>query len=482
MTDHKTDHADYPGHPGHPTYSATVRATTLVLAMFAAFAFPFSASSLTIAIPNISSEFSVAVTSITWVVAAMMLANISLSVPIGRFADLWGKRRVFNIGIVIFTVASFLCGLAPSFGVLIALRVLQGIGGAMFGTTNMAILMDVFPVQRRGFVLGLTVMCTYLGLSVGPLIGGLLTIAFSWRAIFIMTGTVALAVLVVAFISMSLLPKATEVKVSDIKINPVSTVLYMSAMLVFMYGFSSFGQHIYSYFFLGAGAVLLIIFARHELTAANPIMEMRLFKKNPNFIFSNLSALLNYAATGALTLIMTIYLVSVRGYSEHIAGLILIAQPAVMALASPLMGHLSDKRSPFIISSIGMGLCALAMLLFLTLNVGSPVILIVLNLMIVGLGFGVFSSPNTNAIMSSVTPKDFAVANSMLGTMRMVGQYSSIAVINIVLYYSIGQVAIDHASQSGLMAAFHTTFIVFALVCVAGVLLSLGRRKKPTKP
>lgn len=463
-------------------YSKTVQRTTLFLAMFASFAFPFSASSLTIAIPNIGAEFAAPATSITWVVSALMLTYIALSVPFGRFADLWGKRKVFNIGIVIFTFGSLLCALAPTFWVLIGFRVIQGIGGAMFVSTNMAILMDVYPKEKRGSVLGLSVMCTYFGLSIGPLIGGLLTDFFSWRAIFFMTAAVGLVVAVVALASMSRLSKHAGAQPGEARINPVSTVMYMVAMLVFMYGFAVFGQHIYSYIFLGVGAVLLIIFAWHELKASNPVIEMRVFKGNLNFIFSNLSALLNYAATGALTLIMTIYLESVRGYSESIAGLILIAQPVVMTIASPIMGRLSDKRSPFIISSIGMGLCAAALALFLTLNVGSSLLLVVLNLMIVGLGFGVFSSPNTNAVMSSVSPKDFGVANSMLSTMRLVGQFSSIAVINIVLYYSIGQVAIQHASQAGLMTAFHTTFIVFALVCVAGVLLSLGRKQQPKSP
>ena len=446
--------------------------------MFAAFVFPFTGSSMNIALPFIGDDFRIPAASLSWVISAMMLTNISLNVPMGRFADIWGKRRVFNIGILIFSMATLLAAFSPNFGVLIAMRVLQGIGGAMFVSTNFAILMDVYPVQQRGRVFGLSVMCTYIGLSVGPMIGGFITHYFSWRAIFIATSLIALIISFIAILSSSKLAKTTSAKPDYSSINPVSNVLYISAMLLFIYGFMSFGQHVYSYILLGGGIILLVIFARRELHTSSPVIEIRLFKGNLNFVFSNLSALFNYTTIGALLYIMTIYFIIVRGFQPDMAGFILIVQPASMALVSPLAGWLSDKRSPFIISSVGMAICALSMLFFIFLREDSPLILVILNLVLAGIGFGVFSSPNTTAVMSSIAPKDSAVANSILSTMRLVGQQFSMAILTIIMYFTLGGALISEAGTADIMRTFHSAYLVFAILCVMGVLLSLGRRSK----
>jgi MFS family permease len=153
-----------------------------------------------------------------------------------------------------------------------------------------------------------------------------------------------------------------------------------------------------------------------------------------------------------------------------------------MAIISPIAGRLSDRWSPFVLSSVGMAICAVSMLSFLFLNADSPLIHVIVNLAIVGVGFGIFSSPNTNAVMSSVSPGDFGVANSILNTMRAVGQVSSMAVITIVMHFTIGDALIAEAGSAGIMGAFNVTFVVFAVICAVGVLLSLNRRKKRGTP
>jgi EmrB/QacA subfamily drug resistance transporter len=452
------------------------RYTTLFIAMVTSLVVPFAGSSLNIAIPFIGEEFRAAATSLSWIISAMMLTNIALSVPFGRFADLWGKRRVLNTGLLVFSLGTLAGTFAPTLSVLIALRVIQGIGGAMIIATNMAILMDVFPAQERGRVLGLAVMCTYIGLSLGPVLGGLITHHFGWRAVFVTTASVALIAFVVALVSKSRLPKKAVTPVAPSAISPVSVLLYMLAMLSFMYGFTVFAQHVYSYVLLGVGLVLFVLFALHESKAASPIIEVRLFKGNRNYIFSNLAALLNYAATFALGYILAIYLEVVRGYQPDAAGFILVVQPILMAIVSPIAGRLSDRWSPFKISSIGMAICALSMLSFLFVSKDSPLIHVIINLMIVGFGFGIFSSPNTNAVMSCVSSRDFGVANSILNTMRTVGQVLSMAIITIMMHFTIGDALIEEAGIDGIMKTFNTTFIVFAIICIVGVLLSLGRK------
>jgi MFS family permease len=293
------------------------------------------------------------------------------------------------------------------------------------------------------------------------------------------TAGVALVAFAMALMSRSKLPKKAASSAESPKISPVSILLYGTAILTFMYGFTVFAQHIYSYLLLAVGVVLFVLFAWHESRAASPVIEVRLFKGNRNFILSNLAALLNYAATFALGYILAIYLEVIRGYPPGIAGLILVAQPVLMAIVSPIAGRLSDRWSPFKISSIGMAICAVSMLSFLFLSHDSPLIHVVINLMVVGFGFGVFSSPNTNAVMSCVSNRDFGVANSILSTMRGIGQVASMAIITIVMHFTIGDALIEEAGTAGIMRTFNTTFIVFAAICAIGVFLSLNRGRKP---
>jgi EmrB/QacA subfamily drug resistance transporter len=459
--------------------SKFTRRTTLFIAMVTSFAVPFAGSSLNIAVPFIGEEFRTAATSLSWIISAMMLTNIALSVPFGRIADLWGKYRVLYAGIFTFFLGTLMGAFAPSFALLIVFRVVQGVGAAMIVATNIAILMDAFAARERGRVLGLTVMSTYVGLSLGPVLGGLITHHLGWRAVFTVTAGVSLAVFIVALANRPKLPAGAAAPAALPNISPVSILLYMVTMLAFMYGFTTFAQHIYSYFLLAAGLVLFVLFVWHESRAASPVIEVRLFRGNRNFILSNLTALLNYAATFALGYILAIYLEVVKGYQPDVAGLILVAQPLVMAIVSPIAGRLSDRWSPFKMASIGMMICVLSMLSFLFIGQDSPLIHVIVNLMVVGFGFGVFSSPNTNAVMSCVSNRDFGVASSILGTMRGVGQVMSMAIITIVMHFTIGDALIEEAGTAGIMGAFNMTFIVFAALCAIGVLFSLNRKKKP---
>jgi MFS family permease len=470
-----------------------VQRTTLIIAMFAAFIFPFTASSMNIAIPLIGKEFEVIATSLSWVVSALMLTSIALSVPFGRFADLWGKRRIFNIGIFVFFAATLVITFTPSFPFLIVFRILQGVGAAMFTSTNNALLMDVFPASERGRVLGLSVMATYIGLTCGPVFSGFIVHYLGWRAVFTITALFTLVVFIIAIVSSSRLSKnqmpALGILDADVAggraggvgINPANIVLYMLAILSTMYGLTIFSQNIYSYIFLGAGIVLFVVFAKHATMVDRPVIEVRLFRNNLRFVTSNAVALLQYSATFALGYIMSIYLQVVKGFPADIAGLILIAQPLMMAIISPIVGRLSDRRSPFNIASIGMAICAVAMLSLLTIDENASLLHIILNLLAVGVGFGIFTSPNTNAILSCVSPKDYSVANSILGTMRSSGQLISMAIITIVTHFSIGDMLIEAAGTAGIMATFRMSFLVFAIICAFGVALSLAKTKSSDK-
>jgi len=459
----------------------TIQRATLFISMLVSFVFPFSASSLSIAVPFIGEELRIPAASLPYIISAMLLVNLSLNVPFGRFADLWGRRKLFTLGICIFAVSTFTAAFATSFWMLIVVRVFQGVGGAMFVSTNMAILVDVYPREQRGRVLGLSLMCTYLGLSFGPVTGGLLVHYLSWNAVFFFTSSVALIVFVVSLVILMRMTKASDVTRRQVIINPVSIILYISAMLVFMVGLITLGQGAFSLCCLGIGSLLWFIFARHAMRAQSPVIKVGLFKNNSIFVFSNLAVTFIFAATAALAFVLTIYLVVVRGFAPNIAGLTLIAQPVTVSLISPIIGRISDKRSPFFLASLGMAICSLSLLLFLFLNEDTPLIFVIINLVLTGIGIGIFTTPNTNVVMSSIAPKDLAMANSINSTMRLFGQLSSMAIVTIITHFVIGDALISEAPLYDIMRTIHLVIIVMAVICVLGALLSLRSKKKPTE-
>ncbi|MDR0843481.1 MAG: MFS transporter [Acidobacteriota bacterium] len=457
---------------------------TLLVSIVTNFVNPFAGTALTVAVPIIGSEFHSSATTLSWIVSAYMFCTVSLSVPFGRIADIRGRRRVLVTGILLFAVMTYLATLAQSMAVFIAFRVLMGIGSAMIFATNIPILIDVYPARMRGKVLGISVAAVYIGLACGPVIGGIVTHAFGWRTVLVLISVIALCAFLVAFVW---LPKeagratgaATSSSGARKKMGPASIALYIASMLLFMYGFTTFAQNVISYFILTAGIAVFFFYLRHESSADTPIVEVRVFRNNLNFLLSNLAALFNYAATFAVGYLLSLYLQLVKGWSPDQTGFILICQPLVQTIVSPFAGRLSDRKSPYMLASFGMGCCAVALLSFILVGSDTPLWHIVVGLAVVGFGFGVFSSPNVNAIMSSVEPRDFGVASSIQSTARSLEQVIGMALITISTNFIIGDMPIDETPKELIVRTMHVSFIVFALLCVVGIFISLNRKQTP---
>jgi MFS family permease len=244
-----------------------------------------------------------------------------------------------------------------------------------------------------------------------------------------------------------------------------------------MYGFSAIATSKLAIVAIGLGIVLLICFIRHELKIENPIIQIRIFTGNIAYTFSNIAALLNYGATFAIGYLLSIYLQVVMGYTSQIAGLILISQPIVMAVCSPYAGRLSDRISPFKLASFGMALCAAGIIMFIFINSDYPLWMIILALVISGIGFGFFSSPNTNAVMACVEEKDYSVAASILATMRSLGHTSSMAIVTLIVSMYMGSSALADADPDVLIKTMRTSFIIFAVICSVGIFVSAKRKK-----
>ena len=223
------------------------------------------------------------------------------------------------------------------------------------------------------------------------------------------------------------------------------------------------------------GLLSLVAFVAWERRAAYPLLDMALFARNRVFAFSNLAALINYAATFAVGFLLSLYFQSVRGLTAQAAGGILAVQPLVQASLSPFAGRLSDRVDPRVVASAGMGLIALGLALLALAPHATPVAFVVACLVLLGAGFGLFSSPNTNAVMGSVAKRAYGVAAATLATMRLVGQMLSMGVASLVLALFVGREAVGPERAVGFVAGMRAAFGLYAVLCVAGVFASLGR-------
>lgn len=450
--------------------------STMIVAVITQFLITFNGSALNLSIPAMGSEFHVSATTIGWIVTGYLIAAAVLSVPFGRVADLTGRKRILIIGMFIFAISSAFIVFAPSFIMLLLIRIAQGIGSAMIFCTNMAILISAFSPEKRGKVLGYTVAATYIGLSAGPVVGGIMNHYLGWRSIFVLTLLISVSVFILA---VKKLP-AIKMENNGENMDFSGSIMYILMLTLIMVGLSTVSTLFYAPVLIVAGVILFILFVRHELKTKSPIVEVRLFASNIGYSFSNLAALLNYGAIFAVGYLLSIYLQEVRGFDSQISGLILISQPLIQAILSPYCGRLSDRVSPFKLASLGMGLSALGILSFTFITENYPFGLIIVNLVVVGIGFAFFSSPNTNAVMAYVEKKDYGVASSILSTMRSIGNSASMAIVTFIVAKEMGDITLAQAEPSVLVETVRISFIVFTVLCVIGIFFS-SKRKAPKK-
>jgi EmrB/QacA subfamily drug resistance transporter len=449
---------------------STLKRSALLVACLASFLTPFMSSSLNVALPSIGGEFQMDAVLLSWVPTSFLLAASMFLVPFGRLADIHGRKKIFSYGVAIFTLSSLWCGLASNGFILIAGRVLQGLGGAMMFGVGVAILTSVFPAGERGRVLGINSAAVYIGLSIGPFIGGYLTHEFGWRSIFMVN--IPLGILISIILSWKL--KGEWAEAGGAKLDIAGTILYSLSLIGIMYGFSRLPDSA-GWLLLLAGAASLAFFIRLESNAVSPMLDVRLFRENRVFGFSNLAALINYSATFAVGFLLSLYLQYARGLTPQQAGLVLVAQPLVMAIGSPYAGRLSDRIEPRIVASTGMSLIAAGLLVFVFLTPATPLWVIVTALFVLGSGFALFASPNTNAVMSSVERKRYGVASGTLATMRMTGQMLSIGIAMLIFALVVGRVQIRPDNMDKFITSVNIAFGVFSLSCVGGVFASLAR-------
>ena len=450
----------------------TLKVSTLWVVSFSVFMFPFMISSVNIALPAIQADFSANAVLLSWIATAYLLASGVVLVPAGKLGDIYGRKRIFTIGIAVFTVFTVGTAFAPSIYWIIVFRVFQGIGAAMSMATSMAILTDVFPVSERGKAIGVTVACVYIGYSVGPFAGGWLTSLLGWRSIFLINAPIGLLSLYLSIVKI----KKEWADAENERFDMIGALLYGGSLFCMMVGITTLPDWS-GIGLLSTGFIGFTIFVYYVTKTRFPVLDIRLFYSNRAFTFSSLAALINYSATYAVAFLLSLYLQYVKGMTPQTTGIILVSQPLVQALCSPMAGRLSDTIEPAVIASSGMGLTALMLLSFVFLTDTTPLLYIVSGLLILGLGFALFSSPNMNAIMSSVEKKHYGLASGTVATMRLIGQMLSMAIVTLSFSLIIGDREISISNYNTFLRSANILFITFTISCLAGTYFSLNRGK-----
>jgi EmrB/QacA subfamily drug resistance transporter len=444
--------------------------SALIIASLSAFLTPFMISSVNIALPAIGKEYKTDAVLLSWVATSYLLAASVALVPFGKLADIYGRKKIFLSGQIIITITSLLAAISVSAPMLIVVRIFQGVGGAMVFATGIAILTSVYPPQERGKVLGIAVAAVYIGLSCGPFFGGWLTQHFSWRSIFIVNIPLGLSIIWLVVWKL----KGEWIGAQGDKFDFIGSLIYGLAIVAIMYGITIIPSFM-SIGFILAGILALAGFVKWETRVRYPVFEVNLFIENKTFSFSCLAALINYSATFAVAFLLSLYLQYIKGLTPLGAGVVLIAQPIVMAVFSPLAGKLSDKIEPRVIASLGMALTTLGLILLALVTSHTTLWYIVISLLVLGFGFALFSSPNMNAIMGAVDKKYYGIASGSVGTMRLLGQMLSMGIATLVFALFIGRAEIVPELYPELIKSVKIAFIISSGLCATGIFFSLSR-------
>lgn len=450
------------------------RRAILFVVCMAHFLMPFMMSAVGIALPVIGREFDATALQLGLVETTYVLAASIFLLAMGRFGDIYGRRRVFQAGLLVFGGMGGLISQSWSIESVIVLRFLQGMGGAMVMATSMAILVSAFPAHERGKALGIAIACVYAGISCGPFIGGLLVEGFGWRSLFYLIFPLSLLTwLVTRF-------KITEewAEAAGEPFDWRGAFTYGLTIMLLVVSVSNLSRGWWAWLLLVLANICLLLFLRLQSQTRYPLLNLDLLLNNRVFALSNLAALFNYAATFGVTFFLSLYLQYVKGMGPSQAGTILILQPIVQTFFSPLCGRLSDKIPAALVATSGMTLCAFGLALASTLHADSPLTVVYLLLGLLGLGFALFSSPNVSLIMGSVEPRYLGVASGMNGSMRTLGMMTSMMIITLIFSYLMHGQPVTPQTQPQFLMSMRLALLIFSGLCVIGIGCSLGRVTK----
>ncbi|MEE1117823.1 MFS transporter [Methanosphaera sp.] len=418
-----------------------------------------------VALPSIAKSFAMNNILQNWVDTIYLLSIAVFSIPCGKICQKYGLNKILKVGIIFFLIGTLGTALSLNASMLLLFRVVLGIGSALLNVSSIALIVEAMPNEKKGPALGIAVAAVYIGIALSPILGGSLIFNFGWQSLFIATFPV---ILLNYYLSNKI--KKEWIHYDNNKFDINGTILYSVGIVLFIYGFTRILE------FTGQiltiiGIILLVIFGIWELKSSNPIFEMKLFK-NIRFAAANLACLFSYFATFMITYVYNYHLQYIMGMNSQTAGLYLIITPAIMVLMSILSGYLIKKIKGEYLTGTGLIILAVAFILLCTLSNTTPLEIILIAMTLHGIGYGLFSSPNTVLITTSVPEEETSKASASLSAMRLIGQTVSLGIFTTVFAIIMSNVVIEPKYYALLIESCHLISILAVIFVVIGAIIS----------
>lgn len=447
------------------------RKTALILVGLGAFLIPFMGSSLSIALPLIGDDLTGNVILLGWLPMVFTLANAAFLLPFGKLADIHGRKKIFAYGVVIYTVASLLAALSPSITFLILSNFFQGLGCSMIFATGVALLSSVYPPQHRGEALGFFVTAIFIGLFLGPLLGGFLAQSLGWRSIFFFN--VPLGIFLFSLIIWKLRGEWYGSK--DAKFDHLGSAIYIPSLVALFYGFTAMGDTLGQAIFT-AGVLGFVTFIFHETRTEYPILNIKLLTRRVSALPAVGLLFINVATT-ALWPLLSLYLQDILNFGPLWAALIISAQPLMVSLLSPVTGRLSDRMDGRILMVLGAVAITIGLLALSYLDIETELWWIVMGLVLVGVGMAFFAPVTTNFFMGSISRENYGMASATQSTMIYAGQTFSLGLLILIFTGFMGGVQITSANFSVFLLSLKIAFTLLAVFSGIGLVLSLFMKR-----
>ena len=458
--------------------------TLLIACCIGALMMPLMSTMMNLALVDIGNWFNVGSKDLAMVNTVFLLGSVVAMVPLARLSDIVGRKKIFVSGLVITIVGAMVAAVSPHFYILLVMRFIMGAGAAAVSVTSVAMLTEVFPFERRGWAIGIQTACIYVGSAIGPAFGGFICDFLGWRDIFFMT--IPFAAVSLMFI---LRFKKDLIACEGACMDYRGAVLFSSTVMITMCGMMGLPdiwrggmevQNLWAPAMIVVGMIMLFYFLRTMKGAKSPVLDISVFKYKV-FSRSCLAAYLNYASSFSVSFFMALYLQSIGALSPMQAGLVIMIQPAIQVVLTAKFGSQSDKmKDKRILPTLGMAITGAGVVMIMFLGTDLSLWYVCLLLATLGVGYGVFAAPNTNAVMSSVPPKNRGAASGMIALGRQLGMMTSMTIAMCSISIIMGTADhLDPSSAESFITVLRVAFGICLAMCAVGTTISWYRGKNP---
>ncbi|MGB3726962.1 MAG: MFS transporter [Glaciecola sp.] len=430
---------------------------------------PMGMAAVNVAIPALAEDLQANASKVSWLPTLYILSNVAFMLPFGKLADNYGRKRIYVWGLVLNTLAAFMCSIATNIDTILFWRFIQGAAGAMIFGTGIAIITAVTDKAKRGTALGIVASCVYVGLTIAPALGGWLTEWLGWRSVFYFQIPLVIALLILIKIT---LPGEWKNEHHS-RFDYVGSIIFISFSCSLVYGMSMLPS-LYGVLLLSLSLLSLVLFIVHQSKDKQPLIRVQMFLESRVFSLSLSTSFLMYGSNFAIVFLLSLYLQYIKGYSPAYAGQILLIQALCMAIIAPIAGKLSDRFQPRVVATSGCFIVAVGFIVLNQIDASSSGTYIGISLALLGTGFGLFSTPNNNAIMGEVNENELGVASASMNLSRTIGNLVGMSLVNLMMHHYLGDAPLSSEQNVALMQTISLALVMsLVFVCIACVLSAL---------